>query len=543
MTEPGGQAFVTGDVRGRSDMQKANRKITRARRNTISDALRRSVARNPEKEAMIFGGRRWGYAELDAGANRVARALLAQGLEKGDRVAAYGMNSDAYALLWLGCVRAGLIHVPVNFHLTGRELLYILNQSGSRALFYHPQFEENVEKVRGEANAEIYGTIYDGDGLDILSLAQSGDDASEPDVDLAEEDVAQILYTSGTTSAPKGAVLTHRALMSEYVSCIEALEFRFDDRVLHSLPLYHSAQMHVFLMPYLMVGATNLVVVAPDPGECCALVEREEINSMFAPPTVWISFLRHEAFEDHDLTSLDKVQYGASIMPVPVLRELRERLPNPRLYNCYGQSEISPLATVLRPEELTEARLASVGRPALFVETRVVDPDMNDAPAGETGEIVHRSPQLMTGYWDKPEETEKEFEGGWFHSGDLGYFDEEGFLYVVDRVKDVINTGGIQVSGHEVEDILFEHEAVSEVAVIGLPDETWIEAVTAVVVPREGVETENLRGELEEHARKKLADFKRPKHVFFVDDLPRNAAGKILKRELRSEFADRISSG
>ncbi len=356
------------------------------------------------------------------------------------------MNSDAYVLLWLGCVRAGLIHVPVNFHLAGEELLYILSQSGSKALFHDPGFEENVEEVRDEAEATIHGTLYEGGELDVVSLARSGDDTSEPDVELDEEDVAQILYTSGTTSAPKGATLTHQALLAEYVSCIEALEYRDDDRALHSLPLYHSAQMHVFLMPDLLVGATNFVVVAPDPERCCELIEHEKINSMFAPPMVWISFLRHHAFEEHDLDSLEKVQYGASIMPVPVLRELRERLPNPRLYNCYGQSEISPLATVLRPNELTEERLASVGRPVLLVETRVVDPEMNDTPTGETGEIVHRSPQLMTGYWEKPEETEEEFEGGWVHSGDLGYFDEEGFLYVVDRVKDVINTGGVQVA-------------------------------------------------------------------------------------------------
>ncbi len=523
-------------------MQEIDHRITRARRNTIGDALRRSAARSPEKDAVIFGERRWSYAELDAGANRVANALLAQGLEKGDRVAAYGMNSDAYVLLWLGCVRAGLIHVPVNFHLAGEELLYLLNQSGSKALFYDPGFEANVEDVRDEAGATIHGTLYEGGELDVVSLAQSEDDASEPEADLDEEDVAQILYTSGTTSAPKGATLTHRALMAEYVSCIEALEYHHDDRALHSLPLYHSAQMHVFLMPDLLVGTTNFVAVQPDPEQCCALIEREKVNSMFAPPTVWISFLRHQAFEEHDLASLKKVQYGASTMPVPVLRELRERLPDPRFYNCYGQSEISPLATVLRPDELTEERLASVGRPVLFVETRVVDPEMNDTPPNETGEIVHRSPQLMTGYWEKPEETEAEFEGGWFHSGDLGYFDEEGYLYVVDRVKDVINTGGMQVSGRDVEDALFDHEAVSEVAVIGLPDEKWIEAVTAVVVPKEGTEGETLREELEEHAREKLADFKRPKHIFFVEDLPRNAAGKILKRELREEFADKGAS-
>jgi fatty-acyl-CoA synthase len=228
-----------------------------------------------------------------------------------------------------------------------------------------------------------------------------------------------------------------------------------------------------------------------------------------------------------------------------VLEELRERLPNPRLYNCYGQSEISPLATVLRPEEHQEGRLESAGRPVLNVETRVVDEEMNDVPVGEHGEIVHRSPQLMIGYWEKPEETEEAFRGGWFHSEDLGYMDEEGYLYVVDRVKDVINTGGVQVAGREVEDALYGHEAVSEVAVVALPDEKWIEAVTAVVVLKEDAQQpdDSLVEELKTHARENLARFKVPKRVFFVDDLPRNTAGKILKRELRERFADEAENG
>ncbi|CAA9445497.1 MAG: Long-chain-fatty-acid--CoA ligase [uncultured Rubrobacteraceae bacterium] len=514
--------------------------IARSIRNTIGDGLRRSARRDPDKTALVFDERTWTFAELDGAANRVANALLERGLEKGDRVAAYGHNSDAYVIAWLGCTRAGLVHVPVNYALAGEELLYILDQSGSKALFYDTALAEAVEAVRDEAGVGMMGTLHGGDGFDLLEVARRGDD-SEPGVKLRDDDVAQLLYTSGTTAAPKGAMLTHRALMAEYVSCMTALEYHPDDRAIAALPLYHSAQMHVFLMPLLLIGGTNHIVVAPDPEECCGIIEREEINSMFAPPTVWIGFLRHPAFDSHDLSSLQKLQYGASIMPVPVLKELRERLPNSRLYNCYGQSEISPLATVLRPEEHQEERLASAGRPVLNVETRVVDPEMNDAPAGEHGEIVHRSPHLMVGYWEKQEETGEVFAGGWFHSGDLGYMDEDGYLYVVDRVKDVINTGGVQVAGREVEEALYGHEAVSEVAVIALPDEKWIEAVTAVVVLKEGAEPDkNLAGELETHAREHLAPFKVPKHVFFVDDLPRNTAGKILKRELRERFAQEV---
>jgi fatty-acyl-CoA synthase len=220
-------------------------------------------------------------------------------------------------------------------------------------------------------------------------------------------------------------------------------------------------------------------------------------------------------------------------MPVPVLERLRERLPKLAFYNCFGQSEIGPLAMVLAPHE-HKGRMDSCGRPVLFVEARVVDESGKDVPDGQRGEIVYRSPQLCEGYWDKPEETAEAFRDGWFHSGDLAVRDEEGYFTVVDRVKDVINSGGVLVASRQVEDALYTHDAVAEVAVIGLPDERWIEAVTAVVVAR----TEVTEAELLAHAREKLAAFKAPKQVVFVDELPRNASGKILKRELRDRFAD-----
>ncbi len=513
--------------------------IARSLRDTIGDALTRSVARNPEKTALVFGDRSWTFAELDAAVNRVANALLGSGLENGDRVAAYGRNSDAYVILWLACARAGLIHVPVNYALTGDELLYILDQSGAKILFHDPALAEAVDAVRDRSNVELHGTIHGGEDFDLLETSRSGD-ASEPEVDISDTQVVQLLYTSGTTAAPKGAMMTHRAFLAEYDGCITSLDQERDDRSLCALPLYHSAPMHVQLMPLMLVGATSYVVPAPLPEECFAALEEHHVVSMFAPPTVWIGFLRHPAFGEHDLTSLTKLYYGASIMPVPILKELQRRLPNARPYNGYGQSEIGPLATVLRPADHGE-RPASAGRPILNVRTRVVDPEMNDAPPGEPGEIVHRSPQLMVGYWEKPEETEEAFAGGWFHSGDLGYLDEGGYLYVVDRVKDVINTGGVLVSGREVEDALYDHPSVSEVAVIALPDPKWIEAVTAVVAPKEDAEPDGaLAVELQTHARGRLAPFKVPKHVFFVDDLPRNTAGKILKRELRARFAAEV---
>lgn len=508
----------------------------RARRNTISDAFSRSVSRFPNKEALVFGDRRWTFSRLAQAIDRVAARLVAAGLAPGDRVAAYGRNSDAFLILWLACARAGLVHVPINYALVGRELHYIVHQSGARALFVDPTLEDKArEAVRDIAGLSVIGSLFGGDGMDIITIAADENTVVPADLGASSEDgdVVQFLYTSGTTAAPKGAMMTHRSLLAEYASCIIELGFKPGDRALAALPLYHSAQMHVFTMPQLMVGATVILIEAPQPELCLRLIEEQKITSFFAPPTVWISLLRSPAFDQHDLSSLQQVFYGASIMPVPVMQELRERLPGAQTFNCYGQSEIGPLATVLRPEE-HDARPASAGRPVHNVEIRIVDTEMNDVPPGVAGELVHRSPQLLVGYWGKPEETKEAFDDEWFHSGDVGIRDEEGFITIVDRVKDVIKTGGTIVASREVEEALFTHPAVREVAVIGLPDPKWIESVTALVVLRDDAEiTEE---ELITYARGLLAPFKLPKRVIFLSELPRNTAGKILKRELRKAY-------
>jgi fatty-acyl-CoA synthase len=504
-----------------------------ARRNALGDALRRSALRVPERTALIYADRIWSYAALERAAGRVARALLDLGLEPGERVAAYGRNSDAYLLAWLGCLRAGLVHVPVNYALTATELGYIVRQSGAAALLYDAELGTNVTALEDTPDLRLRGCFERGDGFDVLARACDERAPLVSDGPPDDEGLVQLLYTSGTTAAPKGAMMTHRAFLAHYASCIVNAAVEGEDRSLDALPLYHSAQMHCFMMPHLLTGATSVLIAAPVPDVCLRLIEEQQITSFFAPPTVWISLLRHPDFERRDLSSLRKIYYGASIMPLPVLEELRGRLPAARPYNLYGQSEIAPLATVLGPEEHRE-RPTSAGRPVFNVETRIVDFDMNDVACGVHGEIVHRSPQLMLGYWQKPEETEQAFAGGWFHSGDIGWRDEAGYLYVVDRLKDVINTGGVVVSSREVEEALFTHPSVSEVAVIALPDPKWVEAITAVVVLRSGFEPDEAA--LLEHARRALAPFKVPKRIIFTEALPRNTAGKLLKRELRAGY-------
>jgi fatty-acyl-CoA synthase len=494
------------------------------RRNTVGDAVRRAARLFRDRSALVFGDRDWSFNALDHAADRVARYFADQGLNAGDRIAAYGRNSDAYFIAWLACVRGGFVHVPVNYALTGDELSYIVRQSGSRLVLVGAVLEGNL------AGIDVTARPLN----DLVAIAQDGNAPVGLEPDLEDDSLAQIVYTSGTTAAPKGAMMTHKAMLSQYYSVIHNMDYAESDQALAALPLYHTAQTHAFTMPQLLVGARTILIEAPAPDVVLRLIEKERITSFFAPPTVWISLLRHPDFATRDLSSLEKVYYGASIMPVPVLHELRERLPRARPYNCYGQTEIAPLATVLRPEE-HDARPASCGRPCLNVETRVVDPDMNDVPPGTHGEIVHRSPHLLVGYWDKPAETAEAFAGGWFHSGDVGYFDDEGYLYIVDRIRDVINTGGVLVASREVEEVLFTHPAVSEVAVVGLPDDKWIEAVTAFVVLRAGHTVDEAT--LQALARQHLASYKLPKKVLFVDNLPRNTAGKLLKRELRKQYS------
>ena len=352
-------------------------------------------------------------------------------------------------------------------------------------------------------------------------------------------DLLQIVYTSGTESLPKGAMLTHDAVISQYVSCIADAEVATNDLALHALPLYHCAQLDVFFGPAIYVGSTNVITAQPTPSNLLPLIQRFGITSFFAPPTVWISLLRSPLFETTDLSSLNKGYYGASIMPVEVLREMAQRMPQVRLWNLYGQTEIAPLATMLGPDDQLR-KLGSCGRAVLNVETRVVDEAMHDVAPGEIGEIVHRSPHLMLGYFHDDERTKAAFEGGWFHSGDLATIDEEGFITVVDRKKDMIKTGGENVASREVEEMIYRLPQVSEVAVVGVPHPRWVEGVVAIIVPKTGhsLTAETVMAHCAEH----LAGFKAPKAVIFAETLPKNPSGKLVKRELRQMHAGIFSA-
>lgn len=501
------------------------RNVTTARRHTLGDIIRRSGLRHGDKTAVLFEDRRWSYAELDEVTNRVANALTDRGVGVGDRVALLSHNSAEFLLGFLGLAKLGAIAVPLNFMLNKREVAFICAHAGVTDAIVEEALEDHIQGPKVVVERDFEALLMHGD-------------ATEPEVALSDDDPVVITYTSGTESRPKGAVLTSRSLLTQFVSCIIDCDYRATDVEAHPMPLYHCAQSFVFLLPSLYVGATNVILPGADAATILKAVEAHRITKLFAAPTVWIGMLRHEDFDQRDLSSLAKGFYGASPMPVEILHELAKRLPAVDLYNLYGQTEMAPVATVLRPEDQLR-KPGSAGRAALNVETRVVDDDDEQLPPRAIGEIVHRSPHAMIGYYEDSEKTGSAFRNGWFHSGDLGYVDEDGYLFVVDRKKDMIKSGGENVASREVEECIYEHPLVEEVAIFGLPDERWIEAVTAAVVVRKGAQPDE--DSIRLHCRERLAGYKRPKHIVFVDALPKNASGKIVKRDLRDRFANLAS--
>jgi fatty-acyl-CoA synthase len=501
--------------------------VARIRQHTIGDLPRRTAARHPDKLAIRFGETTWTYCEFDETCNRLANGLTERGVAAGDRVAILSRNSHAFAALRFALARLGGVLVPINFMLNAQEIAYILRSSGATALAVSDEFLDTASRAV-PLDTRVTLTLRISQFDDLLSA-----DTRPPAAAVASGTLAQIVYTSGTEALPKGAMLTHDAVLWQYVSCIVDAEIDAADVILHALPMYHCAQLDVFLGPAVYQGATNIIASAPTPEIVLPLMAEHRITSFFAPPTVWIGLLRSPLFDQLDHASLRKGYYGASIMPVEVLREIKRRVPELRLWNLYGQTEIAPLATVLGPDEQL-IRPGSCGRPTLNVETRVVDDQMHDVSPGEVGEIVHRSPQLLSGYYDAPDKTASAFAGGWFHSGDLATVDDDGYITVVDRKKDMIKSGGENVASREVEEAIYRLPQVSEVAVIGLPDPKWIEAVSAVVVVKHGQTLD--APALLAHCREHLAAFKVPKHVFFCETLPKNPSGKILKRQLRQQY-------
>ncbi|MGE2817200.1 fatty acyl-CoA synthetase [Mycobacterium heidelbergense] len=519
--------------------ERADAVIAQARSHSLGDIPRRSARRQPDKTAIIDGDVVLTFAEFDHLVDRAAAALHDNGFAPGDRIALLAHNCWQYAVLAFATARAAVVLVPINFMLTAEEIAYILGHSRVSGFVVEAELiptAEQAMRLGGSVTTKVAllpaGAMAAAGWADFAAWLTTT--AATPNPRIDDDQLVRLMYTSGTESRPKAAMHSSRSLMWQYVSTVVAGSMTGDDIEIHSLPLYHCAQLDNFLATDIYLGATSIILPRPDPELVLRTIARYGVTNYFAPPTVWISLLRCPIFDEVDLSSLRKGYYGASAMPIEILNEIRTRLPNLSLWNFYGQTEMAPLASALGPDE-QDAHAGAAGRPVVNVETTILDDNDIPAATGVVGEIAHRSPHLMLGYLDDAERTAEAFRTGWFHSGDLGYFDEHGLLHVVDRKKDMIKTGGENVASREVEEVLYRHSGVQEVAVFGLAHPVWVEAVVAAVVPRVGVAlTED---DLVVHCREHLAGFKVPKCVFLVDSLPKNPSGKLLKRELREGFS------
>ncbi|MBZ4018972.1 long-chain-fatty-acid--CoA ligase [Streptomyces purpurogeneiscleroticus] len=518
-----------------------NDAVSAARRMSYGAQLARCARKCPDRVALRHGTRALTFTELDERVSRLANALSARGVERGSRVAVVMHNRIEAAESYLAAVRLGAIAVPVNFRLVAAEIAYILADSGATALLVDERLAATCAEAARDAEGPIavlvtgdpaaYGP--DAERYEAVLAAASPQD---PGIDVPENDPAFLMYTSGTTGRPKGAVLTHLNLVMAAFTVLSATGGiqREPDVALLGVPMFHIAGLSVTLRG-LLDGGRLVIDASPafDPAAFVDLLEKERITSCFLVPSQWQAVCAVPGIKDREL-ALRTLVWGASVAPPSVLESLQDCFPEAPAYSAFGQTEMSPTTTMLRAEDAVR-KMGSVGTPLPGIEVRIVDEEMRDVPVGEVGEIVYRGPTTMLGYWNKPAETAAVFAGGWFHSGDLCRMDEEGFIYVVDRKKDMIISGGENIYCAEVEAAIDAHPGVAEVAVIGVDHPKWVQTPRAVVVPADPANPPAEK-ELIDHCRSRLASYKKPTSVVFVDAMPRNASGKIQKFRLRERY-------
>ena len=509
----------------------------------LHDSFDFRVREVPDAEFATFAGRRWTYGEAARQVNRLANALLGCGLRRGDRIAYLSKNSVEYAVMFYACSKAGVVPVPLNYRLAPPEWQYIVDDAQARVLFARGEYVAGIEPVRGELKTVerciALGAASAPSGWDDYDAFVSAAPETAPAAEVATTDDVYQMYTSGTTGRPKGAVLTHSALTSHLAQASFALDSAPGERALVVAPMYHAAAA---LMTFSTVWYGGALYIEEDfhPVHAVRAMSEEKIGrALLVPAMIQACLVMVPDVAERKYDALRYIVYGASPISEATLRRALE------VFGCdflqgYGMTETTAAVTYLLPADHRRALrdkpelLLSAGRAMVGTEVRVVDAHDQTVPVGEVGEIIARGPQMMRGYWNLEEASREALRGGWMHTGDAGRMDEEGYLYISDRVKDMIVSGGENVYPREVEEVLFQHAAVADVAVIGVPDEKWGECVKAIVVVREGATV--VAEEILAHCHGKLAGYKRPRSVDFVETLPRNPSGKVLKRELREPY-------
>ena len=503
---------------------------------TIGGSVIQNAWRVPDREALIAGGRRWTWAELDDDVARAAGRLAAAGLGRGDRCAVLSTNIPEMVIASFAASRLAAIVVPVNARLAPPEIEHILSDSGAGVLAVGPDLTEAalaaVEHLDPAARPQLLAL---GPGTALAELLAPAPDI-EPvrDDSAAESDDAVIVYTSGTTGRPKGALLDHHRAVWAALAQIVSLGLKDGERYLHLPPLYHSGGV-VFLNAMALLGGTNVLIPAFEPGIVLATIERERITSLLGVPTMYQFLLRHPDVATRDLSSWRVGAFGAAPMPAAAVESLLATFPQVEFFQQCGQTEAGPTGIYSTMEQVRQRPDSSGHLAQPFVSARVVDERGADVAPGGVGELILRGETVMKGYWGQPEETARALRDGWLHTGDLVELTDDGAMRLVDRLKDVIITGGRNVYSAEVEQVLSSHPAVADCAVVGRPHPEWGETIVAVVTPRgDAVPT---LPDLREHCRTRIADYKLPR-ALILGPVPRNAAGKLQKQLLRDQLGD-----
>ncbi|TDO18901.1 acyl-CoA synthetase (AMP-forming)/AMP-acid ligase II [Mycobacterium sp. BK086] len=504
----------------------------------LTQGLHRAARATGDDTMTVCGERVHSFTEAADRVARLAGAFQALGAREGDRIAMLSLNSDRYSEYLLATPWAGAVLNPINIRWSAAEIAYSLRDSDTRMLLIDDTFLPLLPELQSQSS-DLATVIHCGDGptpegtLSYEELVATNEPV--PDAHRAGSDLAGVFYTGGTSGHPKGVMLTHDNLMTSALGSLASGYFLTSGGpLLHAAPMFHLADLAIWLAQILN-GGTHVFIPAFRPDWVLEAVQRHGVSDLLLVPTMVQMLVDHPSLPDHDTSSLRSVMYGGSPISAALLERAADRLPTASFVQAYGMTEVSPVATLLGPADHHDPRLRmSGGRAAPHSEVRIVGEDDAELPRGEVGEIVVRGSHVMAGYWGKPEETAAALRDGWMHTGDAGYMDDRGYVFVVDRLKDMIVSGGENVYSVEVENALARHPAVATCAVIGIPDEHWGERVHAVVVLAAGQQADH--DELREFCKSLIGGYKIPRSFEVVDALPTSAAGKVLKRELRAKY-------
>ncbi len=497
--------------------------------------LTKSARKYPQKIALVFGEMRESYEEFNSRSNRLAHGLMSLGLKKGEKVATLFFNCPAMVESYFGIIKAGGVLVPLNARLSWKELATLVEHSDARFLIFDEDFKETISLLRPQVSkVEKYIMVGQDISGGILSYERllEGSAAEEPKVEVDENDELMIVYTAGTTGKPKGVLVTHRNYIWASINGATDMSFVHDDVNLVVFPVFHTGGLASFFMR-VMMGKTLVLLKKVDLQEILRIIERERITSTAMVPTILTSFLQLPDLKSYDTSSVKTYTSAAAIFPVKVKNRFHEVFPNAQLFEVYGLSEACGVDTVLLPQDAFR-KIACVGKAFSHHEVVVADESGKGVAPGEVGEILIRGPVVMKGYYKDPQATAEVIRDGWLHTGDMARVDEEGYIYIADRKKDIIVSGGVNIYPREIEEVLHGHPRIAEAAVIGVVDEKWGETIKALVVPKEGQSLSE--EEVIAFCRENLSSYKKPTSVEILKALPKNAAGKVLKTQLREKY-------